>query len=178
LDYPALLGVRARAGDRLAAAGALLLLGALFLPWYSLQDGERTVFELAAAGREVPGTGSAWEALGGVLLLLLLLAFAAPVVEGLPATARSRAARAAPRLGLAVLANATLGVLIRQIVDPPGGSDVTDPRVGVYVGVIGVALIAVGAWLAALLGARSEGAQAGTELVRHRATRASRCSTR
>ena len=81
-------------------------------------------------------------------------------MEGLPPATRSRAGRAAPRLGLGVLAIATLGVLIAQVLDPPGGSAITDPRVGAYLGLIAVLLIAIGAWLAALSGARSEGATA------------------
>jgi peptidoglycan/LPS O-acetylase OafA/YrhL len=161
LDHPALVGTRARAGDRLAAAGALLLLGTLFLPWYALQDGERTRFVLTAQGRQVPGTGSAWEALGSVLFVLLVLVFAALIVEGLLPAARGRAARVAPRLGLGVLAVATFGVLISRILDPPGGSEVTDPRVGAYLGLVSVLLIAVGACAAAVSSARTSGAERG-----------------
>ena len=59
------------------AVAAAVLVVAMFLPWYGVQGGDVTRFVVAAAGQELPPTGTGWQALSTVRLVLFALALLA-----------------------------------------------------------------------------------------------------
>jgi hypothetical protein len=129
-----------RRAEPIAGLGGVLLLVALFLPWYGVQLPP-------ARGNLVPlgpEDLSGWQALGVidvVLALLALLAIAVPVVS----IATSGPAKS---VGTAVLASAfgwlgVLLVLIRLVFRP----DDLDLRSGIWLALAGAVLAWVGSWL-------------------------------
>jgi hypothetical protein len=123
---------RLRRGELLALCGAVLLLVALFLPWF------------AAA----PSGDSGWRALG---LLVLALAAAAVASVGWLVAATAGAAFVTRVVAAAVVA-ATIGPLalgalaLRALVVQPGDNAVTALRYGTWLGLAGAALLVIGAW--------------------------------
>ena len=115
---------RLRLGEWLAAAGGVLMIVSLFLPWYEGVSG--------------------YEALSLIDLLLTLLALLALALAVLQAT---RDSPALP-VGAGVLAAAfgIVGVLLvvfRLIDDPFSGAEV---RAGAWLGLLAALAIEVGAW--------------------------------
>ena len=121
---------RLRAGEWLAAAGGVALLGALFLPWYEFRG-------LRATG---------FEALTVIDILLALLALLALSLAVLQATQDGPAMP----VGAAVL-TATLGkvgillVLFRMIDEP--GADYAELDIGAYLALVATLAITAGGWL-------------------------------
>jgi hypothetical protein len=132
---------RLTTGDIVAGVGGIVLLISLFLPWYGVS--------VDVAGFSASESGSGWEALGFIDILLFLISVAAIAVV---------AARAAGMLpaeipgAVALLALGALAVLlvIYRIIDIPV-EDVPDEvdlsrKVGVFIALIGAAAVAYGGW--------------------------------
>ena len=127
-----------RPGDGLAALGGLLVLVALFLPWYSvtLPSGA------PAAGRDLTG----WQAFS---VIDILLALAALVGIGLAVAVATRRTPALPLavavIGIITGALAVLLVLVR-ILDQPGPNQLLDVALGAWLALVGALGLAAGAW--------------------------------
>jgi hypothetical protein len=139
---------RLTSGEVIAAFGAVALFIVMFLPWYSLKGGNRTLFLLRAGGSPSPPTGNAWEAYSTIYLLLLAL-----VVVGLAMAALA----AAPRelefsfaTGVTVYGLLMVGVIIYKVfVHRPGGNKFSEVDYGAYLGLAAIIAITVGAFLTA-----------------------------
>jgi hypothetical protein len=130
---------RLTTGDMIAGVGGIVLLISLFLPWYGV-----SVDEL-----NISVTGSGWEVLGFIDILLFLIAVTAIAIVVARATGRLPAEVPAAVVLLAAGALAVLLVLYR-IIDIPG-SDVSDQvdlgrKIGVFIALIGAAAVAYGGW--------------------------------
>ena len=141
---------RVSLGETIAAAGGLVLLVCMFLPWF---DSERA----GRGGTTVDlGTTTGWESFGGVFDLLIV------VLAGLPiAIAVWRASDALSPLPveqdvLVLFAGVVLVVLVvAKLIDPPSSIDVeipgldedATPQLAVFAGLIAAAAIATGGYL-------------------------------
>jgi len=134
---------RLTTGEIIAAAGGIVLLISLFLPWYG-------------ASADIPGFGSlsndasAWQALGFIDILLFLIALAAIAVVAARAAGVLPADIPAPVTLLGLGGLAALLVLFR-IVDIPVEGDVPDEidlsrKVGIFIALIGAAAVTYGGW--------------------------------
>jgi hypothetical protein len=124
-------------GDIVAGVGGIVLLISLFLPWYGASAGGVSV------------TGSGWEVLGFIDILLFLIAVVAIAVVAARAAGRLPADVPASVVLLGLGALAVLLVLFR-LVDIPGG-DVPDGvdlsrKLGIFIALIGAAAVAYGGW--------------------------------
>jgi hypothetical protein len=115
-----------RRAEPLAGLGGLLLLVALFLPWYG------------------PGNVSGWQALTVIDVLLALLALLAIAVPAVSVASRGPAKPVA----IAVIASALgwLAVLLVAIrlVSPPGD---LSPRYGIWLALAGALIAWIGSWM-------------------------------
>ena len=138
-------------GEMLAAAGGLVLLVCMFLPWF---DGELSGRN--AASVVVVPTTTGWEAFGGVFDALVVVLATVPI-----AIAVGRASGALPPLPLeqdvlVLLAGAVLLVIVAvRLIDPPDAIDVAIPgldqdvsrKTASFVACAAAAAIAVGGYL-------------------------------
>jgi len=132
---------RLRKGEWLTLAASVGLLAATFAPWFGA--------DLPAGSFAVPDVAlTAWQAFSLWDLLLALLAAMGLSVALLAAVRRAPAGPLAAVVlttGAAIL----LGpVLLLRIVFPPGPNALVEPRYGAWLGLLTVAGIAAGAWLA------------------------------
>jgi hypothetical protein len=139
---------RVSLGEMIAAAGGLVLLVCMFLPWF---DGE-----VRGPGAALEVTTTGWEAFGGVFDALIVVLAAVPI--GL---AVGRATDALPPLplepGVLVLgAGALLLVIIGiRLIDPPDAIDVAIPslesdtsrKLAAFVALLAAAAVAAGGYL-------------------------------
>jgi hypothetical protein len=134
-------------GELIAGASGVVLLIALFLPWYGV--------DLEVAGASIGGDVNAWEAMGFIdilLFLVALFAIAVPVARAVGSLPEDVPA------GLAVLVAGGFGLVLVlfRLIDVPGpdvpaiAGDTIDVgrRAGLFVGLIAVAGIAYGGWMA------------------------------
>ncbi len=140
---------RVSLGEMIAAAGGLVLLVCMFLPWF---DGEF----VGVPGRFPVETMTGWEAFGGVFDVLIVVLLAIPI-----GVAVGRAADALPPLpleqGVIVLAAGTVlfTVTAFRLLDPPDVTDIPIPgleletsrKPAVFVAVIAAGVIALGGYL-------------------------------
>src|SRR5215210_967337 len=132
---------RLTTGDMIAGVGGIVLLIALFLPWYGVS--------VDVAGFSASESGNGWEALGFIDILLFLIALATIAVVAARAAARlpAEVPGAVVLLGLGSLA--VLLVLFRivdiPVDDVPDGVDVSR-RLGVFIALIGAGAVAYGGW--------------------------------
>jgi hypothetical protein len=138
---------RLTTGDMIAAAGGVLLLISLFLPWYGV--------DVEVAGFSASESANAWEAMDFIDILLFLIAATAIAVPLTRAAGVLPAEVPAPLLLLAVGALALLLVLFRLIDIPaPDVPAVADDavdfgrKIGIFVGLIAAGGIAYGGWRA------------------------------
>lgn len=131
-------------GERIAGAGGLVLLICLFFPWYGA--------ELDVGGSSASDSGTGWEVLSVIDILLFLIALvtigivAAKAAGSLPPTLPAPPAQ----ILLGVGALALLLVLFR-IIDLPTPGDLPDEvdvsrKIGVFVGLIAAGAIAYGGY--------------------------------
>src|SRR5215213_5289437 len=128
---------RLTTGDIIAGVGGIVLLIALFLPWYGVS--------VNIAGFSASESGSGWEALGFIDILLFLIAVAAIALVAARAGGVLPADMPAPVILLALGAFAVLLVLYR-IIDIPVDGDVPDEvdlshKVGILIALIVAAAV-------------------------------------
>ena len=133
---------RLTTGDIIAGVGGIVLLISLFLPWYGAS--------VEVAGFSASESGSGWEALGFIDILLFVIALVAIAVVAARATGKLPAEVPAAVVLLGLGALAVLLVLYR-IIDIPVEGDVPDEvdlsrKIGVFVALIGAAAVAFGGW--------------------------------
>jgi Dolichyl-phosphate-mannose-protein mannosyltransferase len=138
------------------AAGAVTLLVAMFLPWYSLRGGDVARFFLAGAA---PPTGDAWDALARLRWLLFGTVLAGVTPMLLSVTGQPAAARRAGRLA-AALALAMTVLVIARLINRPGADQYSEVEYGAFVGLAATLSIAgsgsVGLWLGRAVAADAE----------------------
>jgi hypothetical protein len=131
-------------GDQIAAASGIVLLIALFLPWYGV--------DVNVGGFSASENASAWEALSFIDILLFLIALVAIAVPAAKAMDSLPAEVPGPLLVLAVGGLGVLLVLFRLLDLPTpdlGGAGVDFSRkFGAFLGLIATAGIAYGGWRA------------------------------
>ena len=123
---------RLRAGEWVAAAGAVALVVSLLLPWYGVEAGALSGFESFSVT--------------DILLAALVLLAAALVI--LQATHDTPAAP----VGAAVL-TITFGILcallvLYRLLNQPGSNELVEVRPGAWLGLAATVAITAGAWLA------------------------------
>jgi hypothetical protein len=133
---------RLTTGDMIAGVGGVVLLISLFLPWYGVS--------VDIAGVSASTSGSGWEALGFIDILLFLISVAAIGIVAARAAGSLPDDVPAPVILLGLGALAVLLVLYR-IIDIPVDGDVPDEvdlsrKIGIFIALIGAAAIAYGGW--------------------------------
>jgi hypothetical protein len=133
---------RLTTGDMIAGVGGIALLISLFLPWYGVS--------VDIAGFSASESGSGWEVLGFIDILLFLISIAAIAVVVARAAGALPDDLPAPVILLGLGALAVLLVLYR-IIDIPTDGDVPDQvdlsrKVGIFIALIGAAAVACGGW--------------------------------
>jgi hypothetical protein len=133
---------RLTTGDIIAGVGGIVLLISLFLPWYGVS--------VDIAGVSASESGSGWEALGFIDILLFLIAVAAIGIVAARAAGSLPDDLPAPVILLGLGALAVLLVLFR-IIDIPVDGDIPDEvdlsrKVGIFIALIASAAIAYGGW--------------------------------
>ncbi len=133
---------RLRPRELLAAAGAVVLLVAMLLDWFSHPTAAPT------GGPAGTAALNAWQAFGVIDVVLALLALAGIAVLALNAAHRVPAVPvAAEGLTLVAAILARLAVLYR-LVDQPGGNAAVRVEPGLYLGLASVLAIFFGAYRA------------------------------
>ena len=126
---------RLRAGEWLAAAGGVVVVGSLLmLPWYEADSGEVTGFEVFSI----------------VDILLTLIAALAIALAVLQTTQDSPAMPVAAGVLCVPCGFVGFVLLLYRLLDEPGvpgGDAVVDVRLGAYLGLLAMAAIATGGWL-------------------------------
>lgn len=125
-----------------AAAGILLLIVMIFLPWYSLGG-----LEEALGGVSVDATINALQAFGLLDILLFLTAIAAIGAAVLTATQSSVALPVAASVVVTALGVLVTLLVLYRIVDTPGYGGLLDPSLGVFVGLLLCVAIALGGFM-------------------------------
>jgi hypothetical protein len=133
---------RLTTGDMIAGVGGVVLLISLFLPWYGVS--------VDIAGVSASTSGSGWDALGFIDILLFLISVAAIGIVAARAAGSLPDDVPAPVILLGLGALAVLLVLYR-IIDIPVDGDVPDEvdlsrKVGIFIALIGSAATAYGGW--------------------------------
>jgi hypothetical protein len=133
---------RLTTGDIVAGVGGIVLLISLFLPWYGVS--------VDIAGFSASESGSGWEALGFIDILLFLISIAAIGIVAARAAGVLPADVPAPVILLGLGALAVLLVLFR-IIDIPVEGDIPDEvdlsrKVGIFIALIGAAAVTYGGW--------------------------------
>jgi len=133
---------RLTTGDIIAGVGGIVLLISLFLPWYGVS--------VDVAGFSASESGSGWEALGFIDILLFLIAIAAIGIVAARAAGVLPADLPAPVILLGLGALAVLLVLFR-IIDIPVDGDIPDEvdlsrKAGIFIALIASAAVAYGGW--------------------------------
>jgi hypothetical protein len=133
---------RLTTGDIVAGAGGVVLLISLFLPWYGVS--------VDVAGFSASESGSGWEVLSFIDILLFLISVAAIAIVVAKAFGALPAEVPAPVVLLGLGALAVLLVIYR-IIDIPTEGDVPDQvdlsrEIGIFIALVGSAVVAYGGW--------------------------------
>jgi hypothetical protein len=128
---------RLRAGEWLAAVGAVALVVALCLDWFRARGGP---------GTDPGATG--WSAIGWVLALILVVV--AGLAAWLAAATATDASVAQPVMAAVLLGSLApvsfVALLLRVAVVQPGDDTVVAARPAAYAGLVALALVVAGAW--------------------------------
>jgi len=133
-----------RRGERIAAIAAILLLAAMFLPWFGHASAvERASQEVGFSVGSPELTRTAWEDFEFTDIVMALGAVAALALAVL--RMRGAEAKAASGLSRAVTGFASLGLLLVlfTLISPPGDGS---PRAGWYAGVALLGALAIGGY--------------------------------
>ena len=122
---------RLRPAEWLLTAGAVALVVALFLPWYSRPSGHRD---------------NAWAALSVVDVILALCAALALLAVGLQATQRSPALPVVSDVAATWGGLLALVLMVIKVADVP--SQYTDRCYGIWIALVAVVMLLAGAWWA------------------------------
>ena len=124
---------RLRTGEWIAGISGAALLVVTFLEWYS-------------AGGGIGAT--AWEAFSMTDLLVALAALLAVALAA--ATARSEAPAVPVALSVitATLTPIVMLIVVIRIIWVPGPNEVVDPSAGAFLGLLALAAVTAGAWIA------------------------------
>ena len=133
---------RLTTGDIIAGVGGIVLLISLFLPWYGVS--------VDVAGFSASESGSGWEALGFIDILLFLISVAAIAIVAARAAGALPADIPAPVILLGLGGLALLLVLFR-IIDIPVDGDIPDEvdlsrKLGIFIALIAAAAVTYGGW--------------------------------
>lgn len=150
---------RLRGGELLALGGAVLLLVALFLPWFRLElrvsvgvgGGGGGVDEIDVSLPDVAGpSASGWNSLGWLVLAFAAAAITAAAWLAIANVARRRVSQivAANVVGAVIGAVALVVLSLRALVFRPGPNDLVDLRYGAWLGLAGALALTIGAWWA------------------------------
>ena len=138
---------RLRAGEWLAAAGAVALLVALFLDWFEVQVRAR---QTETAGRfvtDAPAT-TGWSSLGWLLVVVLVVVLA--LAAWLAAATAGDAPVSQPVMAAVLLSTlapvALVALAVRVAIAQPGADDAVAAQPGAYVGLAALAVVVAGAW--------------------------------
>ena len=134
---------KVRIGDVLAGVGGLVLLAAMFGPWYHFLEGVYTGTRQIQAGDE---TQSAFQALTVLRFLLVITALLG--ILQLETTMYQRTPAwpvAAEVFGAAIGSLTSLWLLIR-LINPPGPNFAADLKWGAWVGFVACLAVTAGAW--------------------------------
>lgn len=150
---------RLRGGELLALGGGVLLLVALFLPWFRLElrvsvgvgGGGGGVDEIDVSLPDVAGpSASGWNSLGWLVLAFAAAAITAAAWLAIANVARRRVSQivAANVVGAVIGAVALVVLSLRALVFQPGPNDLVDLRYGAWLGLAGALALTIGAWWA------------------------------
>jgi hypothetical protein len=133
---------RLTSGDITAGVGGVVLLISLWLDWYGVS--------VDVAGFSASSSGSGWEVLSQIDIILFLVAMAAILLVAVKAFGQLPPDLAIPVVLLALGSLAVLLVLFR-LIDTPAPSDLPDEvdvsrEIGIFIALIGAAGIAYGGW--------------------------------
>jgi hypothetical protein len=129
---------RLTTGDIVAGVGGIVLLISLFLPWYGVSSGPISI------------TGSGWETLGFIDILLFLISVAVIAIVVAKALGALPGDVPAPVILLGLGGLAVLLVLYR-IIDIPVDGDIPDSvdlsrKIGIFIALIAAAAVTYGGW--------------------------------
>ena len=150
---------RLRAGEWLAVVGAAALPVTLFLAWFGVDLPQETVQQRQFGGGgvlnvlntyAVDSWGSGWDALGWLVIVVVLVAVACAAWLALA----NATARPVAQLVAASVLTATAGTLafvvlaLRALVFQPGPNDLVVLRYGAWLGLLAALILAIGGWWA------------------------------
>jgi len=138
---------KVKGGQLVAAVGGIILLvGLLFLKWYGFGGSVETPF--GGAVKFSAADIGAWDGAGflGTIanLVILVAGIAAVGLAILTATARSVALPVAASALTAGLGIASVAMVVLRIFFRPGSE--SDLKFGIFVGLVGAVVVAVGGW--------------------------------
>ncbi|HEX2105095.1 MAG TPA: hypothetical protein VHF51_15670 [Solirubrobacteraceae bacterium] len=139
---------RLRAGEWLAAAGAVALLGVLFLDWFEPRTGAQAAETAGRLVRGDPGP-TGWSALGWLLvaLLVVVIALAAWLVVATAGDAPVSQPVMAGVLLSALAPAALVALAIRVAIAQPGAAEeLLAVQLPAYLGLAALTLVVAGAW--------------------------------
>jgi hypothetical protein len=132
---------RLRGGEVIAAAGAVVLFGSEFMPWF----GKVSPYCVPLAGHHCGRNFDAWQAFGFTDLVLFVAAVSGIAMAAMAATSpKTDAAITSACFTVPVAALGTLLALYR-VFEPVGK---LDTRYGLFVGLAASALLTYGSWRA------------------------------
>jgi len=138
---------RLRAGEWLAAAGAVALAVVLFLEWFEERLPARVTETAGRFVREDPGA-SGWSSLGWLMVALLVVVIA--LAAWLVATTASDAPVSQPVMAAVLLSArgpvALLALVVRVAIAQPGADQLVETEPGAYLGIAALAVLVAGAW--------------------------------
>jgi FtsH-binding integral membrane protein len=146
---------RLRGGELLAGVGAVVLLVSLFLDWFDVPPSameaqiRRTgVDQIDVSLPRDVWAASGWDALGWPVLAVA----AAAIALGVWLVFATATVRPVTQVVAADVLTATIGTLalvvlaLRALIFQPGPNELTTIRYGAWIGLVGAAALAVGAW--------------------------------
>ncbi len=154
---------RLRAGEAIAGASAIVLLGLVFLtPWYGLAGGVHRV--ASAAG--ISGSVDGWHGLSTLRWLILVTIAAALALAWLQATRRAPALPVSLSVIVTVLGLLTvLALIYRVLIAVPGPGSLIEGKIGAYLGLVVAAALTFGAFRSLREETRRDGSEAVIPVV-------------